>query len=56
MSPGESPEKSVILIVDDDATMRFLMRETLEQDGFTVVESADGRRRSRLSRNRGRRC
>ncbi|HUI16282.1 MAG TPA: EAL domain-containing protein [Alphaproteobacteria bacterium] len=42
MSSGESAESSVILIVDDDATMRFLMRETLEQDGFTVVESGDG--------------
>src|SRR5208282_2477375 len=42
VSPGEPTEKSVVLIVDDDTTMRFLMRETLEQDGFTVVESGDG--------------
>jgi len=42
VSSGEATDKSVILIVDDDTTMRFLMRETLEQDGFTVVESGDG--------------
>jgi len=42
VSSAEPSEKSVILIVDDDTTMRFLMRETLEQDGFTVLESGDG--------------
>ena len=30
------------LIVDDDSTMRLLMRESLEQAGFRVVEAADG--------------
>ncbi|MFI4987551.1 MAG: diguanylate cyclase domain-containing protein, partial [Alphaproteobacteria bacterium] len=42
MSPPETSDASVILIVDDDATLRFLMRETLEQDGFAVIEAGDG--------------
>lgn len=33
----------LVLIVDDDLTMRLLMREVLEQAGFTVEEAADGR-------------
>ncbi len=32
----------VVLIVDDDITMRLLMREVLEQAGFTVEEAEDG--------------
>ena len=35
--------KQLVLIVDDDATMRMLARETLEQVGFTVEEAGDGR-------------
>jgi len=32
----------LVLIVDDDFTMRLLMRETLEQSGFQVIEAQDG--------------
>jgi diguanylate cyclase (GGDEF)-like protein/PAS domain S-box-containing protein len=35
------PEQ-LVLIVDDDLTMRLLARITLEQDGFRVEEAADG--------------
>ncbi len=36
-------EPSVVLVVDDDITLRFLARETLEQAGFDVDEAEDGR-------------
>lgn len=35
-------EQSVVLIVDDDLTLRLLMREALEQAGFLVREAASG--------------
>lgn len=35
-------EPSVVLVVDDDITLRFLARETLEQAGFDVDEAEDG--------------
>ncbi len=35
-------DKPLILIVDDDATMRLFMREALEQSGFEVIEAGDG--------------
>ena len=40
----EAPQKDrpVVLIADDDVTMRLLIRETLEQAGFTVEEAEDG--------------
>jgi len=31
-----------ILVVDDDADCRVALREVLEEDGFTVVEAANG--------------
>lgn len=34
--------KSLVLIADDDATIRLIMREVLEQAGFQVVEASDG--------------
>lgn len=36
-------EPSLVLVVDDDITLRFLARETLEQAGFVVDEAEDGR-------------
>jgi diguanylate cyclase (GGDEF)-like protein/PAS domain S-box-containing protein len=42
---GSRPEVRGVptaLIVDDDAMMRLLMRESLEQAGFMVVEAEDG--------------
>jgi diguanylate cyclase (GGDEF)-like protein/PAS domain S-box-containing protein len=32
----------VVLIVDDDVTLRILVRESLEQSGFSVEEATDG--------------
>ena len=32
----------MVLVVDDDMTLRFLARESLEQAGFTVEEAEDG--------------
>jgi len=40
MSASEQP---LVLIVDDDVTMRLLASETLGQAGFRVVEAEDGR-------------
>ena len=34
--------KPLVLVVDDDITMRLLMREALEQGGFNVIEAGDG--------------
>ncbi|HUP95871.1 MAG TPA: EAL domain-containing protein [Burkholderiales bacterium] len=36
-------ETQIVLVVDDDTTMRLLARATLEQAGFIVEEAADGR-------------
>ena len=35
-------QMQLVLIVDDDISMRLPMRETLEQAGFTVKEASDG--------------
>jgi PAS domain S-box-containing protein len=35
-------DRPLVFIVDDDATMRLLMRESLEQTGFAVEEAKDG--------------
>jgi len=31
-----------ILIIDDDSQIRFIIRELLENDGYTVEEASDG--------------
>src|SRR3990167_9277160 len=33
---------AVVLVVDDDATMRFLIREVLQQASFQVIEAENG--------------
>ena len=35
-------EAPTLLIVDDDPVVRSLMRDSLEDDGFTVIEAEDG--------------
>jgi CheY-like chemotaxis protein len=40
LSPSERP---VVLVVDDDETMRAVVRHQLERGGFRVVESVSGR-------------
>ena len=37
-----SNKTPLVLVVDDDRTMRLLVRETLERCGFAVEEAADG--------------
>jgi len=32
-----------VLVIDDDATVRMLMREALQDNGYTVIEARDGR-------------
>lgn len=43
MKNAASAESSpLVLVADDDATLRFLLREALEEAGFEVEEAADG--------------
>lgn len=39
---GQAPERLTALVIDDDAMMRLLVRETLEGVGMTVADAADG--------------
>jgi len=41
-SEEQKSTNPLVLVVDDDLTMRLLMREVLEQAGFTVEEAGDG--------------
>jgi PAS domain S-box-containing protein len=43
----------VILVVDDDETVRAVARQTLELKGFQVLEAEDGRRAVELVREQG---
>jgi len=36
------PPRPLVLVIDDDPTLRFLAREALELDGFAVAEARDG--------------
>lgn len=38
----KSKTKPLVLVADDDLSIRFLVRETLEQEGFAVEEVEDG--------------
>jgi two-component system alkaline phosphatase synthesis response regulator PhoP len=42
MSTAEGNQKRVVLVVDDDAAIRRVVRTVLEADNFEVVEAADG--------------
>lgn len=35
-------DSSLILVADDDATMRMILRDFLEEEGYRVAEAADG--------------
>ncbi|MFK8068340.1 MAG: EAL domain-containing protein [Gammaproteobacteria bacterium] len=39
----ENQHSSVILVVDDDITIRFMVKEALEQQGFIVEEAENGK-------------
>ncbi|QSF42485.1 response regulator [Paenibacillus tianjinensis] len=32
-----------LLIADDEAVLRFLISETLENEGYTITEASDGK-------------
>lgn len=36
------PEKPVVLIVDDDAFVRTVLEDALKDEGYTLVQAADG--------------
>ncbi len=42
MDGAEKKSPDLLLVVDDDMMMRLLMRETLEEGGFAVVEAVNG--------------
>ena len=39
---GEMAAEGTVLVVDDDSSMRFLLKVVLEDAGFAVVEAAHG--------------
>jgi two-component system, cell cycle sensor histidine kinase and response regulator CckA len=41
-APGPRPATEVILLVDDEDDMRALIRESLEDAGYTVLEAREG--------------
>jgi CheY-like chemotaxis protein len=41
-----------ILIIDDEESMRYLLRRMLESEGYTVYEAADGAEGMRLFRQK----
>jgi response regulator RpfG family c-di-GMP phosphodiesterase len=49
-SPASTATPSRILIVDDDAALRMLLRTTLAVDEFEVAEAEDAERASQLAR------
>lgn len=42
MGHRPAPTVTTILIVDDDPSIRFLLRSILEYEGFTVAEAGNG--------------
>ena len=42
MTTSENARSAHVLVVDDEADTRFLVRVILEQEGFTIAEADDG--------------
>ena len=42
MNTGPTAEREIVLVVDDEPTVRRLARRVLLEDGFEVIEAADG--------------
>jgi DNA-binding NtrC family response regulator len=42
-TPASSPTPPVVLVIDDDASMRAAVRRFLEREGYAVAECASGR-------------
>ena len=52
LRPEATGGAEVILVVEDEAAIRGLMRETLEQSGYAVLEASDGNEALDLCRRR----
>ncbi|MFA6111324.1 MAG: PAS domain S-box protein [Candidatus Latescibacterota bacterium] len=53
-TPSPSRGSETVLVAEDDAGLRRLVRQTLEESGYTVLEAADGRAALRIAEDRGR--
>jgi two-component system, cell cycle sensor histidine kinase and response regulator CckA len=42
VNTGPTAEREIVLVVDDEPTVRRLARRVLLEDGFEVIEAADG--------------
>jgi len=42
MMKEQNMETRTVLVVDDEESIRFLYREELEEEGYTVITAADG--------------
>jgi len=42
VNTGLTAEREIVLVVDDEPTVRRLARRVLLEDGFEVIEAADG--------------
>ena len=42
MNTGPAAEREIVLVVDDEPTVRRLARRVLLEDGFEVIEAANG--------------
>jgi len=43
------PEPETILLAEDEANLRYLARQFLEKQGYTVIEAADGTRAMQIA-------
>lgn len=50
-APVSAQEKALVLVVDDDFGMRRILRRLVEQEGFQVLEAANGREALELYRH-----
>jgi PAS domain S-box-containing protein len=42
VEPAQRSSKGVVLVVDDEASIRALISEVLEEEGYSVIEASDG--------------
>jgi two-component system, cell cycle sensor histidine kinase and response regulator CckA len=52
-SPMDAPSGATVLVADDDAGVRALVRILLQRAGYTVVQAASGREACDAIRDRG---
>jgi two-component system, cell cycle sensor histidine kinase and response regulator CckA len=51
--PTDAPSRATVLVADDDAGVRALVRILLQRAGYTVVQAASGREAFHAIRDRG---